>query len=41
MEASDGSSHDGNSMTYGEAVAIHRKHPVAISAKMEASGGSE
>jgi hypothetical protein len=28
-------------MTYSEAIAIRRKHPVAVSAKMEASGGSE
>jgi hypothetical protein len=31
----------GKSMTYGEAIAIRRKHPAAVSTKMEASGGSE
>jgi len=41
MEASDGSSPDYKTTTYSEAIAIHRKHPVAVSAKMEASGGSE
>ena len=41
MEASDGSSHDGKSMTYSEAIAIHRKHLVAVSIKMETSGGSK
>jgi hypothetical protein len=41
MEASDGSGPDGKSMTYSEAIAIHRKHPVALSTEMEASGGSE
>jgi hypothetical protein len=41
MEASNGSSPHGKSMTYDEATAIHRKHPVAVSTKMEASGGSE
>jgi hypothetical protein len=28
-------------MTYGEAIVIHRKHLVAVSTKMKASGGSE
>jgi len=41
MEASDGSSPDRKLSAYGKAIAIRRKHPVAVSAKMEASGGSE
>jgi hypothetical protein len=28
-------------MTYSEAIAIQKKHPVALSTDMEASGGSE
>jgi hypothetical protein len=40
-EASDSSGLDDKTTTYSEAIAIHRKHPVAVSAKMEASGGSE
>jgi len=41
MEASDGSSLDGKSMTYGDTIVTHWKHSVAVSTKMEASGGSE
>jgi hypothetical protein len=41
MEASHGSNPDGKSMTSGDAILTYRKHPVAESAKMEASGGSE
>jgi hypothetical protein len=41
MEASDGSSPDGKSMTYGDDIMTYWKHPVAVSTTMEASGGSE
>ena len=41
MEASDGSSIDGKSMTYGDDILTHWKHPAAVSIKIEASGGSE
>jgi hypothetical protein len=33
MEASDGSSLDDKTTTYSEAIAIRRKHPVAVSAQ--------
>jgi hypothetical protein len=41
MEASDGSSPVGKSMNYGDDIMTQRKHPVAVSTKMEASDGSE
>jgi hypothetical protein len=41
MEASDGSSADEKSMTYGDAIMILGKHPVAVSSKAELSDGSE
>jgi hypothetical protein len=41
MEPSDGSSPDGKSMTYGDDILTHWKHPMAVSTKTEASGGSE
>jgi hypothetical protein len=41
MEPSDGSSPDDKSMTYGDDIPTHWKHPMAVSTKMEASGGSE
>jgi hypothetical protein len=41
MEASNGSSADRKSMTYGDTIVTHWKHPVAVSIKLEASGGSE
>jgi hypothetical protein len=41
MEPSDGSSLDGKSMTYGDDILTHWKHPMAVSTKMEVSGGSK
>jgi hypothetical protein len=41
MEASDGSSPLGKSINYGDDILTQWKHPVAASARMEASGGSE
>jgi hypothetical protein len=40
MEASDGSP-DGKLKTNGDDILTYWKHPVAVSTKMEASGGSE
>jgi hypothetical protein len=41
MEASNGSSIDGKSRAYGDAILARWKHPVAVSTKMEAPGGSK
>ena len=41
MEPSDGSSPDDKSMTYGDDILTHWKHPMAVSKKTGASGGGE